>query len=229
MMSLMMKQPVVAEGNRALRPIEAALRPAAEDAMAYLEYANDSDEALMMRYRDGDYPAFEALYHRHSRRLYRFVAWQSPRIDWADEVAQDTWLRLHAARANYRPEAQFKTFLYQIAKNRLIDLMRQNSPVLASDLGDHDDGNSVLEYIADQNHQSETLESQVIRRDQQAHLREAIDSLPQEQKEALVLHQFSGMSLEEIAHLCGTPIETVKSRLRYAMQKLRRQLQSEAD
>ncbi len=185
---------------------------------------DEPDENLMLRYRDGEFPAFETLYRRHNLRLFRFVAWQSPRADWADEVAQDTWLRLHAARASYRPEAQFKTFLYQIAKNRLIDLMRQKNAVLASDLAAADDHEAFFERLAGRDERSDTPESDMIKRDQAAGLRAAIDALPHEQKEALLLHQFSDMSLEEIARLTGTPVETVKSRLRYAMQKLRRQL-----
>lgn len=168
-----------------------------------------SDESLMLRYAGGDLAAFRALYQRHQRGLYRFIAWRSPRRDWVDEVAQETWVALHQARARYVPTARFRTFLYQIARNRLIDLQRQ-APTLTDDAAPEQESPAA----------DARLESQQM----SATLHQAIRTLPGEQKEALVLQQFSDLSLEEIAELTGAPIETVKSRLRYAMRKLRLQM-----
>jgi RNA polymerase sigma-70 factor (ECF subfamily) len=182
-----------------------------------------SDETLMMRYRDGDLAAFRELYGRHKSGLYRFLSWRSPRAEWVDEVFQDSWAALHNARAGYQPQASFKTYLYQIARNRLIDLLRQNQLVLASELGDDEDGD-VLTHIADAQAPEETPETELVRKQDVASLHEAIAALPGEQREALILQQFNGMSLEEIAQLTDTPVETIKSRLRYAMRKLRQQL-----
>lgn len=168
-----------------------------------------SDEALMLRYCEGDLSAFQELYGRHSRGLYRFLSWRSPRRDWVDEIAQDSWIALHQARAGYQPQAGFRTFLYQIARNRLIDLLRQQHAVA--------DGEPLPE-IADTHAPDTAMEA----RQQNSALHAAIHALPADQKEALILQQFSGMSLEEIAQLVAAPVETVKSRLRYAMQKLRR-------
>ena len=190
-----------------------------------------TDETLMQRYRDGDLGAFHELYRRHSGGLYRFLAWRSPRRDWVDEIAQDSWIGLHQARARYQPQASFRTYLYQIARNRLIDLQRQPQALLASDLGADSDGALLFDQLADgayaashadARHSSQ--EQAVDARQRQTGLHAAIDTLPVEQKEALVLQQFSGMSLEEIAALVDAPVETVKSRLRYAMRKLREQL-----
>jgi RNA polymerase sigma-70 factor (ECF subfamily) len=186
-----------------------------------------SDETLMMRYRDGDLPAFQELYRRHKGGLYRFISWRSPRAEWVDEVFQDAWAALHNARAGYQPQASFRTYLYQIARNRLIDLLRQNQLVLASELGDDEDGD-VLQHIADAQAPEETPETALARKQDVASLHAAIQSLPGEQREALVLQQFNGMSLEEIAQLTDTPVETIKSRLRYAMRKLRQQLAGQA-
>ena len=180
-----------------------------------------SDEALMLRYCEGDLQAFRELYSRHSRGLYRFIAWRSPRREWVDEIMQDSWINLHNARERYRPQASFKVYLYQIARNRLIDLLRQQQPVLASDLVKDNEGPDVLEYLADEAHGGESPESELEARQESAALHAAIRTLPAEQREALVLQQFNGLSLDEIAHLTAVPPETVKSRLRYAMQKLR--------
>jgi RNA polymerase sigma-70 factor (ECF subfamily) len=174
-----------------------------------------SDENLMLRYCEGDLSAFQELYGRHSRGLYRFLSWRSPRRDWVDEIAQDSWFNLHQARASYTPQASFRTFLYQIARNRLVDLLRQpqaaaedEAPCPAADAAAAPDA---------------AMES----RQRNSALHAAIHALPAEQKEALILQQFSGMSLEEIAQLVAAPVETVKSRLRYAMRKLREQYAQE--
>lgn len=183
--------------------------------------ANLSDEVLMLRYCEGDLPAFQELYARHSHGLYRFLAWRSPRSEWVDEIAQDSWISLHRTRARYQPQASFRTYLYQIARNRLIDLLRQPQALLATDLGVGDEGEALFDHLADAAHYHASPEAELESRQLSADLHAAIRALPGEQKEALILQQFNGMSLEEIAQLVAVPVETVKSRLRYAMRKLR--------
>jgi RNA polymerase sigma factor (sigma-70 family) len=179
-----------------------------------------SDEQLMIRYGEGDLLAFRELYQRHRVGLYRFIAWRSPRAEWVDEVVQDAWANLHTARARYRPDASFRTYLYQIARNRLLDLLRQHQLQLASDMGDTEDG-ALFDAMADAAHDSVSPELVLERKQQADGLHLAIAALPSEQREALVLQQFSGLSVDEIAQVSAVPVETVKSRLRYAMRKLR--------
>lgn len=174
----------------------------------------------MLRYRDGDLSAFKELYARHSRGLYRFLAWRSPRREWVDEIAQDSWIALHKARERYEPHASFRVYLYQIARNRLIDLLRQQQPVLAAELVKENE--DLFEGVADES--GPGPEAALEFKQRATDLHEAIRALPVEQKEALVLQQFNGLSLEEIAQLSAVPVETVKSRLRYAMKKLRERL-----
>ena len=107
--------------------------------------AHLSDEALMLQYRDGDLRAFQELYRRHRVGLYRFIAWRSPRAEWVDEILQDSWANLHHARGRYRPDATFRTYLYQIARNRLLDLVRQQQPLLAAEMGTGTDGRDVFD------------------------------------------------------------------------------------
>lgn len=183
--------------------------------------ADLSDEELMLRYCAGDFPAFEYLYERHYRGLYRFLAWRSPRRDWVDEIAQDSWISLHRARMQYQPHTSFRAYLYQIARNRLIDLLRQPQVVLAADMGAGVEGESVFTHLVDAAQQQNSPELALESRQRITHLHAAIHALPGEQKEVLILQQFNGMSLEDIAQLVDVPVETVKSRLRYAMQKLR--------
>lgn len=179
------------------------------------------DEELMIRYREGDLRAFEELYGRHRQGLYRFISWRSPREDWVDEIVQDSWANLHHARGRYRPDATFRTYLYQIARNRLLDLVRQHQDLLAADMGTGTDGRDTFDVLADAAHDVVTPEAVLNEKQQANRLQRALDSLPPEQKEAIVLQQFSGMSLEEISLVVAAPVETVKSRLRYAMRKLR--------
>ncbi|MDP3785583.1 MAG: sigma-70 family RNA polymerase sigma factor [Undibacterium sp.] len=186
------------------------------------EEANDA--TLMLRYSAGDLAAFKELYGRHNTGLYRFIAWRSPRSEWVDEIIQDSWMALHHARENYQPSASFRTFLYQIAKNRLIDLLRQHQLVLAVDLGYDENGDAVFDHLADQSQAAVMPENALIDREQEHQLQAALDSLPSVQKEAIVLQQFSDLSLEEIASISAVSVETIKSRLRYAMRKLRMQL-----
>ena len=183
-----------------------------------------SDEALMRGYRDGDLHAFKELYLRHSAGLYRFIAWRSPRKEWVDEIVQDSWASLHAARTGYEPVAGFRTYLYQIARNRLTDLLRQKQ-MASTDAAAQENGEEPLSQLDDTPHESLSPEAVLEKKQRIAHLHKAIRALPNEQKEALVLQQFNGLSLEEIAQVTDVPLETVKSRLRYAMQKLRTQLQ----
>lgn len=190
--------------------------------------AEPSDEMLMLSYRDGDLEAFKELYRRHSRGLYLFIAWRSPRRAWVDEIAQDSWANLHQARSRYYPQASFRTYLFQIARNRLIDQLRQNSKlVLASELSSAEfDGDAEwFDGLADAAHDGQSPEAALDKKQQLAGLHAAIRALPDEQRESLVLQQFNGMSLDEIALLVRAPVETVKSRLRYAMTKLRHQFE----
>jgi RNA polymerase sigma-70 factor (ECF subfamily) len=186
--------------------------------------APESDEQLMLRYREGDLLAFRELYGRHRLGLYRFIAWRSPRAEWVDEIVQDAWASLHHARDRYRPDASFRTYLYQIARNRLFDLLRQHQHVLAAELGTGTDGRDLFDVLADAAQDVIAPDAVLENRQRDDGLHSAIAALPGEQREALVLQQFSGMSVDEIAQLSSVPAETVKSRLRYAMRKLRQQL-----
>ena len=182
----------------------------------------DTDEALMLLYCKGDLLAFKELYQRHSHGLYRFISWRSPRREWVDEIVQDSWAALHTARTSYTPLSGFRTYLYQIARNRLIDLLRQKESQLVQENDDTE-----LNGTTDIVHDGLSPEAALDKKQQSDRLHAAIRVLPNDQKEALVLQQFNGLSLEEIAMVTAVPVETVKSRLRYAMQKLRSQLHSQ--
>ncbi|KTC19436.1 RNA polymerase subunit sigma [Pseudomonas marginalis ICMP 9505] len=184
--------------------------------------ANDvaSDESLLSRYRAGDGAAFEILYARHRQGLYRFLLSLSNKVELAEEVYQDTWLSLIRSATQPQGRASFRTWLFQIARNRLIDHWRKHG--LHNPL--HDSYDEQLHAQPDASAGPEQLLS--LSRDQ-ARLDAALQDLPEDQREVFLLRLHGDLEVPQIATLTGAPLETVKSRLRYAQQKLRRLLAEE--
>lgn len=177
-----------------------------------------SDEALMLAYRDGDTAAFEVLYGRWRGRLYRYLAHQVPTR--ADELFQDVWLRIVGARQHYEVAAKFSTWLFRIAHNRLIDHYRTQGSGIVELYDDPED--DPAEALPAPEH--ETPAALLQRRETALHILDALAALPEPQREVFLLVEESGMSLEEIGQTTGVGRETVKSRLRYATQRLRQAL-----
>ena len=175
-----------------------------------------SDEALMLAYAGGDAMAFEQLYARHRGKLYRYLLRQLRDNALADEFFQDIWQRVIAARAGWKPEAGFATWLYTIAHHRLGDHWRslKHRPSAPADADER------MARVADPDTPERVL-SEFERRRQ---LQLALDDLPEEQREVLLLRLEQELTLEEIGDITGVGRETVKSRLRYAMDKLRARL-----
>jgi len=172
-----------------------------------------ADDALMLAYAGGDVRAFEQLYGRHRGPLYRFLVRQLRNTALAEELFQDVWQRVIAARASWQPEAAFSTWLFRIAHNRLNDHWRAQRHRPAAP----DDADQRTARVAD----PETPERQLSEFEQRRDLQRALDALPDEQREVLVLRLEQELTLEEIGQITGVGRETVKSRLRYAMDKLR--------
>jgi RNA polymerase sigma-70 factor (ECF subfamily) len=179
--------------------------------------AESSDEELMLRYRDGDAGAFDALYARHKGGLYRYVMRQCRDAGAAEELFQDIWMNLIRARSGYTVQAKFTTYLYRLAHNRLIDHYRKHGHVAVTSFEDED--GETLEALPDEREQpaDDALDAKRLA----GRLLELIAELPEAQREAFLLQQESGMSVEEIARATGVTRETAKSRLRYAMNRLR--------
>lgn len=178
----------------------------------------ESDEALMSRYRDGDAAAFEVLYGRHKGPVFRFLLRQCRDRGRVEELFQEVWMRVIQGRARYEARAKFRTWLYTIARHRLVDLYREQG---REDL-EVDDSAGVKYAMVRIQEQPENL---LVIREDAARLIAGIEALPEMQREAVLLKQEAGMSLEEIAELTGVNTETVKSRLRYAVKKLKQVMQ----
>jgi len=175
-----------------------------------------SDEQLMLAYAGGDAAAFETLYGRHKGPLYRFVLRSVKAQGEAEEIFQDVWLRAIEARSRYQPTAKFTTWIYTIAHNRLVDHWRAKGLTLVP-LEDGEDGPAIDPPAGPSAEPHRRAEG----RERVGRLLDALAALPAAQREAFLLHEESGMSVSEIAAATGTGEETAKSRLRYAMNKLR--------
>lgn len=180
----------------------------------------DDDMALMLRYRDGDVRAFELLYGRHKGPLYRYLKRLCHDAAIADDLFQEVWGKVIASRDRYEPRAQFNTFLFRIAHNCAVDYFRRAG---RQQMGRMDDVDELQESLAD----TPSIEPEVQASEAQvrASYRQALEQLPAEQREAFLLYEESGLSLEDIGRITGVAMETAKSRLRYAFRKLRTALQ----
>ena len=170
----------------------------------------------MLKYRDGDAEAFDVIYARHKGALFRYCLRHCAERSTAEETFQDVWMRVIGARGRYQPRAKFSTWLYRIARNRVIDHYRANIPVKPLSL--HDDGHSNPEPAA---RATSEPDRRVSSQRQAARFRELLAALPAEQRDVFLLHEEAGLGLDDIARVSGVGRETVKSRLRYALSKLR--------
>ena len=180
-----------------------------------MEREQDNDEALMLRYQAGDAAAFDRLYARHRGGVFRFILRQCKTRGHAEELFQDVWMNLIQASARYRVEAQFRTWLYTLARNRLIDYHRSATrPDAVLFDNDEDLPEPAASRVEEPHVRAEA-------RQQGAEIVRLVEALPAAQREAFLLHEEGGLSIEDIAQATGVSFEAAKSRLRYAVAKLR--------
>lgn len=167
-----------------------------------------SDEDLMTAYAGGDMAAFEQLYGRHRGPLYRFLLRQVGDPATANDLYQGCWEKVIRARRRYRPTAPFSAWLYRIARNHLLDHYRLRRPVAQIEPEDL--------VATDPGPDQVLAENQAL-----AGLASVVETLPPEQREALLLRLEAGLDLATIAEVTGVKPETAKSRLRYAVKRTR--------
>lgn len=161
----------------------------------------------MVAYRHGDSLAFESLYTRHKNGVFAYISRHCP-VNVVEEISQETWMAIVNAAESYTVQAKFKTYLYHIAHNKIVDHWRRKKPD-AEDI----EPDSLVDCNTDLMGQEYGY----------AELMQAIKRLPNEQRDAFLLRE-EGFSQEDIAVITGCGRETVKSRLRYAARTLQRQL-----
>jgi RNA polymerase sigma-70 factor (ECF subfamily) len=177
------------------------------------------DEDLMLAYARGDAAAFETLYGRHKGGLFRLVLRSVRTRGEAEEIFQEIWMRAVEARSRYQPTAKFSTWLYTIAHRRLIDYWRTKGlSTVALEVDADDDAPGVKEAVADPSWEPHET---AVAAQTRTLLLDAIAALPVVQREAFLLHVEGGLTVAQIAVATGINEEAAKSRLRYAMNKVR--------
>ena len=188
-----------------------------------------TDDELMRAFAQGDAAAFESLYARHRVALYRFVRrlLGSALAREADEVFQDTWERVIGARESWSPQgASFRTWLFTLAHHRAVDCLRKSGREVSVDGAQAEpwqpDGPAWADWPEpghDVHH--DDIAERAFWRAAGQRLLDCLDELPLAQKTVFLLHHDDDLSTAEVAAAIGLGFETAKSRLRYAMSKLR--------
>jgi RNA polymerase sigma factor (sigma-70 family) len=178
----------------------------------------ESDELLLKRYAAGDAACFTALYRRHEMKIWRYLQRHVGNRATADELFQEVWFSVAREARRYQPTARFTTWMFTIARNRMLDAVRVAGRQVSLD---------ALGYEAPPVAQQLTAApaggplAASITSEEGAALARALDQLPGEQRDAFLLHVEGELSVEEVAAITGSTFETTKSRLRYARLKLR--------
>lgn len=178
----------------------------------------------MRQFCAGDRRAFQTLYTRHEKPLFRYVRriLGAGLVTQVDEVFQDTWMKLVDARDSWQPRenASFKTWLYTLAHHRAVDILRKSGREVSTDEGwtDDDSENAWQQWPAAT---AEQPEQKAFWNKAGQQLLHCLEDLPALQRAAFLLHHEDGLSLEEMTQVLNAEFETVKSRLRYALSKLR--------
>jgi RNA polymerase sigma-70 factor (ECF subfamily) len=187
-----------------------------------------SDHELLARFEQGDSAAFTTLFERHERALYNFVLRSVRARDVAEDLAQEAWARVIDRVSDFERGAKFTTWLYTIARNLCIDRARRmrHRNHLSLDASRQGDGPTLLERVGDG---AVPPDRSAASPDLRARIAAAVEALPEEQREVFLMRQLEGMAFADIAEVVGAPENTVKSRMRYALEHLQTELADTRD
>ncbi len=182
-----------------------------------MEDTQHTDEALMLLYKQGDNAAFENLYRRYKDVLFRYFIKYCGDSHQSEELYQDVWIKVIKAASRYEPKAKFKTYIFTIAHNTLIDFYRKSKPEIVDTIENAEMNEQSMESTV-----SLALPEDEFTLKQKAKLfMQALQDLPASQKEVAILYLEQDLSVQEIAEITQVNMETAKSRLRYAKNKLK--------
>ena len=178
-----------------------------------------TDATLIREYLTGKNKAFDKLYRKYERPLYSFVYRFVGNRESAEDLFQQTWLKVIRGLENYDERGKFASWLFGIANNCCIDLVRQKSKAKQNDY--------VSEQGMDRLPQKEMIsDEQMISKEQTAQLANVIEKLPWEQKQVVLLRVYAEMSFKDIAVMIESPLNTVLGRMHYAVKNLRKLMKS---
>ena len=178
-----------------------------------------TDEALMLQYAQGDFGAFEQLYQRHKGGLYRYFLRQLADKTLAEDLFQDIWSKVISHAGQYQPNAKFSTWLYTLARHKLVDQVR-HLKVVAKVIEHNPGEDGDADFTQSVNHQHDP-EQLLHGSKASAALKDCLAFLPLLQRECFLLKEEGGLSLDAIAQVVDASFEACKSRLRYAYDSLR--------
>jgi RNA polymerase sigma-70 factor (ECF subfamily) len=184
-----------------------------------------ADETLMLRYQQGDRAAFAQLVRRHQTALYNFALRQVRVPQVAEDVVQETFVRVVQNAGDFKHEARFTTWVYTITRNLCIDHLRKRAlrkhPSLDEARGEEGEGPTLGEQTADPR---ASVEREATGTELKVRIARAVDTLPDEQREVFLMREIANLPFKEIAEITGVPENTVKSRMRYALERLQEAL-----
>jgi RNA polymerase sigma-70 factor (ECF subfamily) len=184
-----------------------------------------SDEALMLAYQKGDARAFAELVARHEKPLWNFLRRFTPDAASAEDLLQETFMRVVKSAASYRPSARFSTWLYTIARNLCTDAARSRVHRRAQSLDQTSERDSDAPRMAETVSGSDPGgEQRAFARQLGRELERALAALPDLQREVFVMRELLDLPFAEIALAVGANEATVKSRMRYALERMRLEL-----
>ncbi len=182
----------------------------------------------MLAFKSGDARAFSTLVQRHRGPVYNFILRYVGHRQRAEDLLQETWLKVVRSSGEWQPKARFTTWVYTIARNLCVDSARKESFRKTDSLDapaslDEGDGRSVGELVADEAGQTPDRAAHNVRL--RPLIEQALQNLPSEQREVFLLREYQGIGFKEIAEVTGVNENTVKSRMRYALEGLRKRLE----
>ena len=190
----------------------------------------DADEDLMVLYQRGEVRAFEVLLSRHRKPVYNFILRFVGDKETAEDLLQEAFMRVIRGAEAYKRQAKFTTWLYTIARNLCVDQTRRRKhrkhASLDAPMDQGDESGTLLDVIP-----SNEMASDRKSVNKQLHqkMQQAIEALSEEQREVFLMREFLDMPFKQIADVVGVPENTVKSRMRYALEKLRLELDEYKD
>ena len=191
-----------------------------------------TDEVLMMKFQAGDRAAFASLVRRHKTGIFNFILRLTRASSAAEDLVQDVFVKVVQSASEFKHESRFSTWAYAIARNIAIDHLRKmsfrNHASLDQPARGETDGPTLLDRTADR-HPSASVDRAVIGAQLGARITQGVEALPEEQREVFLLREIGNLQFKEIAVITGVPENTVKSRMRYALERLQETLHEYED